>query len=72
MRLIFKQTFDDQMFRNKYGLFLSDKQFTEKALNIAGFSNPLPSNLSLYYYALAGQGKVVVEVYRKNDEMEKG
>lgn len=72
MNLIFKQTFDDKMFRNKYGLFLSDKLFTDKALNIAGFSNPLPNNLSLYYYALAGQGKVVVEVYRKNDEMEKG
>ena len=70
MRLIFKQTFDDKLFRNKYGILLNDKLFTEKALNLAGFSNPLPKGLALYYYALAGQGRVVVEVYKYSDNDE--
>lgn len=67
MKLLTKLTLDDKPFRNKFGMFYDNKTMAEKCLGVAGYCHPLPDNMSLYYYALAGQGKLVIEVYEKEE-----
>jgi hypothetical protein len=52
------------------GLFYSNDVIVEKCLAVAGYPNPLPPTLALYYFALIGQNALVIEIY-KYDEMEK-
>jgi len=70
MRLLKRLTVDDHPFRNKSGLFYSNDVIVEKCLAVAGYPNPLPTHLTLYYFALIGQNALVIEIY-KYDETEK-
>lgn len=70
MRLLKRLTVDDQPFRNKCRLFYSNEIIVEKCLAVAGYPNPLPKHLALYYFALIGQNALVIEIYQY-DEMEK-
>lgn len=70
MRLLKRLTVDDRPFRGKCNLFLSNDLIVEKCLAVAGYPNPLPSHLALYYFALIGQKALVIEIYQY-DEMEK-
>jgi hypothetical protein len=42
----------------------------ERCLAVAGYPNPLPEHLALYYFALIGQNALVIEIYQY-DETEK-
>jgi len=64
MRLLKRLTVDDTPFRNKSGLFYSNDVIVEKCLAVAGYPNPLPSHLALYYFALIGQNALVIEIYQ--------
>ena len=70
MHLLKRLTVDDRPFRGKCNLFLSNDLIVEKCLAVAGYPNPLPSHLALYYFALIGQNALVIEIYQY-DEMEK-
>lgn len=64
MRLLKRLTVDDTPFRNKCRLFYSNEIIVEKCLAVAGYPNPLPSHLALYYFALLGQNALVIEIYQ--------
>lgn len=64
MRLLKRLTVDDTTFRNKCRLFHSNDVMVEKCLAVAGYPNPLPSHLALYYFALLGQNALVIEIYQ--------
>ncbi len=64
MRLLRRLTVDDTPFRNKCRLFYSNEIIVEKCLAVAGYPNPLPSHLALYYFALLGQNALVIEIYQ--------
>lgn len=64
MRLLKRLTVDDSPFRNKCRLFYSNEIIVEKCLAVAGYPNPLPSHLALYYFALLGQNALVIEIYQ--------
>lgn len=64
MRLLKRLTVDDTPFRNKCRLFYSNEVIVEKCLAVAGYPNPLPSHLALYYFALLGQNALVIEIYQ--------
>ena len=68
MKLLTKETLPDKPYKNlATGLFLPDKEIVDKLLAILGYSNPLPENLAIHYYALAGKDKIVVETYLKEE-----
>lgn len=64
MRLLKQLTVDDTPFRNKCRLFHSNEIIVEKCLAVAGYPNPLPPSLALYYFALLGQNALVIEIYQ--------
>lgn len=64
MRLLKRLTVDDRPFRNMSGLFYSNDVLVEKCLAVAGYPNPLPPTLALYYFALLGQNALVIEIYQ--------
>lgn len=62
-------TADGALFKTKTGLFIDQKQLTDKCLAIAGFSSPLPKGYKMYYFTLPSTGEMVIEIYQTEEEI---